>query len=129
MTTELWCLVGNALWGLGLVMLEITGKTAVAGSAWNSGNRETSPVFPVWVQRAGRALANHQENFPLFAVAVLVVHLAGKEDSISGTAALAYVAARAVHGVLYVAGVTKLRTLAFLVGLCSVFAILSRLLS
>lgn len=127
MTTELWCLVVNALWGLGLIMLEVAGKTAVAGTVWNNGNRDVSPVFPGWVQRTGRALSNHKENFPLFAVAVLVVHMASKEDRISSIAAVAYVSARALHGLLYVAGVTKLRTLAYLAGMGCVFVVLSRL--
>lgn len=129
MTTELWCLVVNALWGLGLVMLEVAGKTSVAGTVWNSGNRDAAPDFPAWVQRTGRALANHKENFPLFAVAVIVVHLAGKHDRTSGIAAVTFVVARAMHALLYVGGVTKLRTVAYLVALASVFVVLSRLLA
>lgn len=127
MTINLWCLVANALWGLGLVMLEIMGKTATAGTAWNSGNRDHTPVFLPWVQRAGRALANHKENLPLFAIAVLVVHLAGKADRISAIAAVGYVIARALHGLLYVAGIRKVRTIVWLLGLACNLVLLSRL--
>lgn len=127
MTTDLWCLVAHALWGLALVMLEITGKTVIAGAGWNNGNRDVSPVFPGWIQRTGRALANHKENFPLFAVAIIVVHLAGKADGTSAIAAGGYLGARALHGLLYIAGVTKLRSLAYIVGLGCVFVVLSRL--
>lgn len=127
MTIDLWCLVVNALWGLGLVFLEVGGKTRAGGSAWNAGNRETEPDAPPWVGRAGRALSNHKENFPLFLTAVLVVHLVGKSDRVSAVGALVYVAARALHAVLYVKGVEKVRSFAFLLGLIGVFVILSRL--
>ena len=106
---------------------EITGKTATAGTAWSSGNRSDTPVFPPWVQRAGRALANHKENLPLFAVAVVVVHLASRADRISAMAAVGYVVARALHGLLYVAGVTKLRTVVWLLGFFCNMVLLSRL--
>jgi uncharacterized MAPEG superfamily protein len=127
MTIDLWCLVANAMWGFGLVMLEITGKTRAAGRDWNAGNREQQPTFPAWVERAGRALGNHKENFPLFLTAVLVVHLAGKADRVSAIAAMVYVGARVLHGVLYVMGVKVLRSVAFFFGSISILAVLSRL--
>ena len=46
MTVDLACLVVNALWGLVLVFVEVGGKTRVAGSAWNAGNREIEPESP-----------------------------------------------------------------------------------
>jgi len=127
MTTDLWCLVANALWGLGLVTVEISGKTKIAGVAWNKGNRDDTPLFPAWIKRTSSALANHKENLPLFIVAVLVVHLAGKADHISALGAQGYVVARALHALLYIGGVTGLRTLAWLAGLASMLVVLSRL--
>lgn len=128
MTTELLCLVANALWGFFLVFFEIGAKTRVAGLGWNTGNREAAPDFPPWVSRAGRALANHKENFPFFLTAVLVVHLAGREDGVSAAAAVVYVIARALHATVYVLGVKGLRGGFFAIGTASTFAILSRLL-
>ncbi len=128
MRIELWCLVVVALWGAGLVMLEILGKTRILGPSWNAGNRaDAERAFPEWIARTGRALNNHKENFPLFATAVLVVHLAGRSDNVSAAAAVVHVAARALHGVVYVAGITHVRTVAFLIGLSSCLVILSRL--
>jgi uncharacterized MAPEG superfamily protein len=128
MTTDLWCLVLNALWGFVLVMIEIAGKTRAGGPAWNAGNRDAPPKLPVWVERAGRALGNHKENFPFFLTAVIVVHLAGRDDATSAAAAIAYVVARMLHGVIYIAGITYVRSLVWTVGLLAIFAILSRLL-
>ena len=127
MTIDLACLAGNALWGFVLVLIEIFGKTKIAGKAWNAGNREKEPTFPPWIDRAGRALGNHKENFPLFLTAVVVVHLAGKQDKVSAIAALVYVAARLAHGLLYIGGVTKVRTMAFSVGAIATLVIFSRL--
>ena len=128
MTVDLTCLAANAIWGFVLVMLEITGKTRTAGPAWNAGNRDEAPAFAPWIERTGRALSNHKENFPLFLAAVVVVHLAGKQDRVSALAAVVYVIARVLHATLYIAGVKGLRSVAFMLGLLATFAIWSRLL-
>ena len=128
MTVELACLVLNALWGLGLVFLEIGAKTRTAGTAWNAGNRETSPDVPPWVQRAGRALGNHKENFPLFATAIVVLHLVGRSDAVTAAAAITYVAARALHALIYVAGIKGLRSAVFGVGLLATLVLYAKLL-
>jgi uncharacterized MAPEG superfamily protein len=125
-TTDLWCLVANALWGWVLVQVEAVGKTRAAGSKWNLSNRDTEPEWPAHVKRAARALANHKENFLLFLTAVVVVHLAGKADRVSAIASIVYLCARVAHGLLYLFGVTKIRSAAYLVGLGATIAILSR---
>lgn len=127
MTADLWCLIITALWGVALAQIEVAGKTKAAGAAWNIGNRATEPTFPEWVNRASRALANHKENFPVFLTAVLVVHLAGKEDKVSDIGCVVFVIARVLHGLVYIAGITKVRSAVFLVGAAAVLVILSRL--
>lgn len=127
MTTDLLCLVLNALWGAVLVFVEIIGKTATAGPAWNAGNRDSAPEFAPWIQRAARALSNHKENFPLFATAVLVVHVTHDADRTSAVAALVYVVARVIHALLYIGGIKGARSLAFLVGLAATLTIFTRL--
>ena len=129
MTTDLFCLVANALWGWVLIQIEARGKTAKAGLAWNMGNRDVEPEMPPWVHRARRAIANHKENFPFFLTAVVVVHLAGRADRVSALAAIVYVVARAAHGLIYTAGITKVRSAAYLVGLVATFVIFSRLVT
>lgn len=129
MTIDLWCLVATALLGLVLTSIEIIGKTRIAGPKWNAGNREEAPSFPPWIGRAGRTIANHKENFPLFATAVIVVHLAGRADTVSALASETYVAARAVYAGLYIGGVQRVRSLVFLIGLGATLAIFSRLLT
>lgn len=129
MTTDLWCLVANAIWGFVLVVVEVQGKTKAVGPAWNVGNRDVDPdvAIPAWVGRARRALDNHKENFPLFLTAVAVVHLAGRADEVSAIAAIAYVVARVLHAGTYIAGITVVRTIVHIAGLLATAAILSRL--
>jgi uncharacterized MAPEG superfamily protein len=127
MSTDLWCLVANALWGVVLIQAEVLGKTKAAGRDWNIGNRDTEPTFPAWVNRATRALNNHKEAFPLFLTAVLVVHVSGAADRTSAIASVVYVIARVAHGLLYIGGVTKFRSAAFIVGFGAVIVLLSRL--
>lgn len=128
MTTDLWCLVLNTLWGVFLVQIEVIGKTRAAGREWNIGNRSKEPEFPDWVNRSTRALNNHKEVFPVFLTAILVVHVAGRADRVSAIAAIVYVVARVVHALIYIAGITKVRSAAFLIGAGATIAIFSRLI-
>lgn len=130
MRIELWCLVINALWGLVLVFVEVNGKTKAGGLQWNMGNRDsaTTPTFPPWVERAGRALANHKENFPLFATAVLVAAVSGHLNQVTMIAAIVYAVARVLHGVVYIAGITGVRSAMFIVGTLAAVTIYSQLL-
>ncbi len=127
MTTELACLVLSALWGFVLVQIEALGKIHAGGLAWATGNRDAQPALPAWTQRAGRALANHKENFPLFATAIVAVLLAGKTDTVTKDAAIAFVVLRALHGLTYIAGIQRLRTLLWTASLVAALAIMSQL--
>ncbi|MFO0665879.1 MAG: MAPEG family protein [Polyangiaceae bacterium] len=83
--------------------------------------------FPPWIDRTGRALGNHKENFPLFLTAVVVVHLAGRNDKVTAVACIAYVLLRAAHALLYIAGVERWRSRVFTLGVVAVFVVFSRL--
>ncbi|CAN5516688.1 hypothetical protein BH09MYX1_BH09MYX1_54510 [soil metagenome] len=127
MTVDLFCLVATALWGFVLVLIEVLGRTRAAGRAWNMGNRETTPDFPEWVNRCTRALANHKENFPFFLTAVLVVHVSGHASRVSAVASIVYLVARIAHGLLYTAGVTRVRSGVHILSVLASFVILSQL--
>lgn len=132
MTLDLWCLVFLALWTLPLIYAVPFGKMRHGGGlAWGFGNRDHDPpATPAWVGRAERAARNHFENLPVFAIVVLVLHVTGKHDDVTGGAAVAYCVARVLHALLYWFGVTTLgaRTGAYYAGLGALFLMLSRLL-
>ncbi len=63
-----------------------------------------------------RAYAAHQnayENFPFFAVAVLVATTMGAPVSTVNVLAVLYILFRIIHGLLYIANKASLRSLAF----------------
>lgn len=128
MTTDLWMLGLFTLWGLVLIYVPASGRLLSAGVAWGLGNRETRPEFAPWIGRAERALTNHAENWPLFATAVVLVHLAGKGDALSAVACQVFLGARMAHALLYLVGVVGARTLSYYVGVGAMFTVWSRLL-
>ena len=71
---------------------------------------------PPWARRAKRAHANAIENLVVFASLVLAVQLADAGNAATALACAVYFFARAVHYVVYTAGVPVARTLSFLAG-------------
>lgn len=111
MTFDLWMLL--AALGLYWVQIMITATPpllAKGGMAWGAGNREEPAEASAWVARAQRAVANMQENLIIFAPLVLLVHVADQADSLSANGAAIFVGARVVYTLVYLAGVSYLRT-------------------
>lgn len=96
------------------------------GLGWVFSNRSTAglPPLPEWGQRAERAHRNLRENFPAFAVAVLLLALNGGFTPATGLAAVLFVAARVAHFAGYVAGVVWLRTCSWAMGLLATLYLL-----
>ncbi len=93
------------------------------------GNRENPPPLPPWASRADRAHRNMLENFPHFAVLVLVVNAAGLANSQTAVGATVFFWARLAHAIIYIAGTWQLRAIAYFVGVAGELLILFRLLS
>lgn len=100
-------------------------KGHLAGLAWGSGNRDTTPDFPAWVDRLSRAHLNLLENLPTFVGVILIAHVTGVHDQLTVWAAWLFVAARLVYIVIYGLGITflSIRTLLFFFSLGCVFTI------
>jgi uncharacterized MAPEG superfamily protein len=118
MTTELWMLVASA--GLLFVLNFVLANAVVAqrGMPWALGNRDEpgAPLAP-WMARGGRAVENLKENLLVFAILVLVVHVAGASNSTSALGAQIFLGARVVHALSYLGGVKVVRTLAWAGGM------------
>jgi uncharacterized MAPEG superfamily protein len=104
-------------------------KGHLAGLAWGSGNRDTTPDFPEWVDRLSRAHANLLENLPSFVGVIFVAHLAGVHDQVTVLAAWLFVIARIIYIFIYALGITFLaiRTLLFFGSLGCIAAIVWRI--
>ena len=93
------------------------------------GNRENPPPpLPAWAERAQRAQRNMLENFPHFAVLVLVAHAAGLANEQTALGATIFFWARLVHAVVYTTGIWQLRGPAFFAGWAGESLIIFRLL-
>lgn len=110
-------------WSALLMMLAFlpasAAKHRLYGTRWLLSNREPEGLPPLtgWGGRAQRAHDNLKENFPAFAVAVLLLALAGKTGTqATEMAAVTFLVARLVHVGAYLAGWFWPRTLAWAVG-------------
>lgn len=129
MTSELnilgWTLV------LALVQILITAllRDQETGIAYSMGARDGAapPPRPV-TARLQRAQANLFETLPLFAAAVLVAHVAGREGSLSLWGCWLYLGGRIAYLPLYAAGVPVLRSLVWMVSMAGLAMVLAAIL-
>jgi uncharacterized MAPEG superfamily protein len=110
---ELQMLVDAVL--LGLIQIVLAAGAAAGGDrdvAWLLGPRDDArPVTSALAGRLGRALTNFLETFPLFAVAVVAVLIAGRTNQMSYWGSVLYLGGRALYVPAYAAGVPVVRTL------------------
>jgi uncharacterized MAPEG superfamily protein len=125
MTTDLWMLLASTGLTWALIMLVAVVKLMRNGLSWGFGNHETIPELSGWLARAKRASDNMSENLPLFAVAVIIVHLAGKADATSALGAQIFLGGRIAHAAVYIAGIPVVRTLAWTVAIAGLAMVVS----
>jgi uncharacterized MAPEG superfamily protein len=130
MTTDLWMLVWTAMLCLTIPVVYASGRlSSPGGLAYGVGNRDGDPpsAEPAWVGRAVRAHANLVENLAVFAILVLVAHVAGKANAATAYGAVLFFWARVAHFVVYTLGIPWVRTVAFGVGIAGEIMILRQL--
>jgi len=95
------------------------------GYRWAASARDShvAPLTGV-AGRLERALRNFLETFPVFAVAVLLVHALGREGTLSRWGAVLYFSARVVYLPLYAAGVAVVRSLVWNVAFVGIVLLL-----
>ena len=100
------------------------------GLAYNAGPRdEPGPPVCKITGRLQRAQKNLFETLPLFAAAVLIAHVAGREGVLTLWGAWLYLVARIVYVPLYALGVPMVRTGAFMVSVLGLVLILFAILA
>ena len=118
MTTELTYLALTLILALVQIFLPAGARTVEFGSKWNAGPRDQTPAATKPLTgRLERAQANLFETLPLFIGAVLIAHVAGKENETTALGAQIYFWARVAYVPLYAWGVRHLRSLAWLVSI------------
>lgn len=106
---------GFLYWFLGHV--GIPTKTRIAGMAWNMGNRETSPEFPPWVDRADRAQRNLLESLPLYFALAICLKSCGISNTYTQLGAWLFLGGRLAHAAIFIAGIPIIRTVAYAVAM------------
>lgn len=113
MSIELWCLWGAAVLGLVHVSAQSFAFKGQAGNAYTVGARDEPLPATGLAGRFERALRNFLETFPLFAAAILIVHVTDTGGWFSYWGAQVYLGGRVLYLPLYALGVPWLRTFAW----------------
>ncbi len=124
MSIELRILAWSIVLGLVHIVMQAHAASLQVGYRWTAFAREARPPLTGVAGRLERALRNFLETFPLFAAAVLLVHVTGREGPLSATGATLYLAARIVYVPLYAAAVPLVRSLAWNVAFAGIVMIL-----
>jgi uncharacterized MAPEG superfamily protein len=128
MTPDLLYLVWSAILAFLQAVVAVVGATAAVGLPTLAGNRENMPALEGWAGRAARAHRNMLENLVLFAVLVLVAHLAQRSNAQTALGAAIFFWARLAYAIVYIAGIPWLRTGLWTVSVIGLFIILVQLL-
>jgi uncharacterized MAPEG superfamily protein len=104
------------------VLLQV-GLPAVAG------NRENLAPAAGWAGRAQRAHRNMLESLVLFAILVLVAHVADKSNATTTFGAELFFWARLAYVPIYVIGIPWLRTVAWVISVYGLLQIFEQLLN
>lgn len=129
MSSEITVLLLSTLLLVAHIMVAIRYKTQQYGTDWNMGARdEDLPPLNAVAGRLERARDNFLETYPIAIVALLVGDMYGQNSSLIGIAAWVWLGARVIYLPLYWAGVPKVRTLVWGVGMLALLTIIVALL-
>ena len=130
MTTELTM----EAWTLALAFVQILlfdfARTGQYGLKWNTGPRdEAMPPLKPGAERLQRAQNNLFETLPLFIGAVLIAHLASRDNAMTALGSQIYFWGRVVYLPLYAFGVRQIRSLVWLVSTAGLLMVMWAILA
>jgi uncharacterized MAPEG superfamily protein len=128
MTPEFILLALTLILALVQILAAGAARTAELGAKWNAGPRDGDP--PPKGKLAGRlmrAQTNLFETLPLFAAAVIMAHIAGKDGMLTLVGAGLYFLARLIYVPLYALGVPYIRSLVWLAAAAGLVMVLAAL--
>lgn len=128
MTPEFILLALTLILALVQILAAGAARTAELGARWNAGPRDgESPPPGKLAGRLMRAQNNLFETLPLFAAAVIMAHMAGKDGWLTLVGASLYFFARLVYVPLYAFGVPYIRSLVWLAAAAGLVMVLAAL--
>ena len=127
MTTDLTMLVWSAALALVQMLIAVAGAQSQVDLRILVGNRDTPPAVAGWAGRAQRAHLNLLESLAVFAIAVLVAHVAGRANETTALGATLFFWGRVAYAIVYLAGIPWVRSLVWAVSLLGIVLVLSQL--
>ena len=119
------------LWSIAITFIQLIvsllGATVQHGLPTLAGNRENIGPTSGWAGRAQRAHRNMLENLILFAILVIVAHIAGISNELTILGAQLFFWGRLAYSLIYVIGIAWLRTAAFLISILGLILIFLQL--
>ena len=128
MTMELKLLVWSVALTVVLAVVAVLGAMLQVGLPKLAGNRDDMPEITGWAGRASRAHRNMLENLVLFAVLVLAAKMLNISNTSTVLGAQLFFFGRIAHAVIYLIGVSWLRTAAWAVSIVGLLLIFMQLL-
>jgi uncharacterized MAPEG superfamily protein len=92
------------------------------------GNRENLPPMTGWAGRAQRAYRNMLEFLLMFAILVLALEIANRDDELTGLGAQLFFWARCAYAIVYIVGIPWVRTAVWAVSIAGLLLIFTRLI-
>jgi uncharacterized MAPEG superfamily protein len=124
MSTELQMLAWSTALLIALVLIQATAGVQGQGLKAQMGPRDDQPPPKKYHARMLRIVDNHREGLTMFAPLVLIAAVAQISNPWTVLGAQLFFYSRAVHAVLYIAGVPLVRPLAWTVGLIGTLMVL-----
>lgn len=125
MPLALWCLLAAALLHL-VSKMPLALAMAREGRGYDNHNpRDQQARLTGWGRRAKAIHDNQIESFPLFAAGVLAAMVSAPGSAAVGLCAAAYVVARVVYMLLYLADQATLRSAVWSVGFIASLALIA----
>ena len=103
--------------------LAAAGMMKADGHYNNNDPRGQQATTTGWPKRALNAHYNTIENFPPFALAVVVANLGKANSTAIAVCSILFVVVRALYIIVYIADLASMRTLLWTLGLCSTFVL------
>ena len=128
MTPEFIMLAFTLILALSQIGAAAAARTAELGLKWNAGPRDAEGPPPgVMAGRLIRAQANLFETLPIFAAAVIMAHIAGKDGQLTFVGAHLYFFGRLIYLPLYAFGVPYFRSLVWLIAAAGLVMVIAAL--
>jgi len=129
MTIELKILAWTLVLAFVQILLFDFARTGQYGLKWNTGPRdEAMPPLSARAERLQRAQNNLFETLPLFIAAVLIAHVANRDNEWTAIGAQIYFWGRVIYVPLYAFGVRQIRSLVWLISLVGLIMVAVQIL-